>query len=115
MDRRTFLIAISAVAPVLSLRSEAFAAQDLEFLRALERAQRERPAVLAATARIAPVGEPGTPLVIHGRVLRADGRTAAPGVVVFAYHTDATGHYDVPSAGPHSWRLRGWARTDAEG
>src|SRR5262249_59632880 len=79
------------------------------------RARGGRRRVLASAARIAPPGEPGTPLVIHGRVFRPDGRTPAPDVVVFAYHTDATGHYDVPSAGPHSWRLRGWVATDADG
>jgi len=115
MERRSFLAAITALAPMLYFRSEVLAAQDVDFLRALERAQRERPRLLTATARIAPTEEPGAPLVIHGRVFRADGWTAAPDVVVFAYHTDATGHYDVPSAGPHSWRLRGWTKTDAEG
>jgi protocatechuate 3,4-dioxygenase beta subunit len=54
-------------------------------------------------------------LVIHGRVFREDGRTPAPDILVFAYHTDARGHYDVPSSGPHSWRLRGWVKTDAQG
>src|SRR6202008_727886 len=29
--------------------------------------------------------------------------------------TDKDGHYDRPGAGPHSWRLKGWARTDADG
>jgi protocatechuate 3,4-dioxygenase beta subunit len=100
---------------MLSVRAGAARSQDIEFMRALERAQRERPRVLTATGRIAPAGEPGTPLVIHGRVFRRDGRTPAPDVVVFAYHTDAAGHYDVVSAGPHSWRLRGWVKTDSEG
>jgi protocatechuate 3,4-dioxygenase beta subunit len=62
-----------------------------------------------------PANEPGTPFVIHGRVFRADGVTPAPDIIVFAYHTDAAGHYDVPSAAAHSWRLRGWVRTDANG
>jgi protocatechuate 3,4-dioxygenase beta subunit len=115
MDRRSFLIAIAAVAPLSAVRSRAFAAQDVEFLQALERAQRDRPRVLTASARIAPASEPGTPLIIHGRIFQRDGRTPAPDVVVFAYHTDATGRYDVASAGPHSWRLRGWAKTDAGG
>jgi protocatechuate 3,4-dioxygenase beta subunit len=115
MDRRTFLLALTVAATTPAVRSLAFTAQDVEFLRALERAQLDRPRVLTANARIAPATEPGIPLVIHGRVFRHDGRTPAPDVIVFAYHTDATGRYDVPSAGPHSWRLRGWARTDADG
>jgi protocatechuate 3,4-dioxygenase beta subunit len=115
MDRRQFLVVTLAAAPLSSLVPSAFAAPDVEFLRALERAQAARPRELGANARIAPVGEPGTPLLIHGRVFRSDGKTPASGVVVFAYHTDAKGLYDVASAGPHSWRLRGWARTDTEG
>jgi protocatechuate 3,4-dioxygenase beta subunit len=91
------------------------APQDVEYMQALERAQKMKPARVGSVSRIAPASEPGSPLVINGRVFKADGRTAAPGVTVFAYHTDANGLYDVRSAGPHSWRLKGWAVTDAEG
>ena len=115
MDRRSFLTTLTAAAALLSVRPAAALVQDLEYERALERAQRDRPRVLTSRGRIAPASEPGTPLVIHGRVYRQDGRTPAPEMIVFAYHTDATGHYDVASAGPHSWRLRGWVKTDADG
>jgi protocatechuate 3,4-dioxygenase beta subunit len=91
-------------------------AQDREFVRAYERAQAAKPADVGSASRIAPENEPGTPLVINGRVYQADGRTpAGAGITVFAYQTDSQGLYDVPSAGPHSWRLKGWAVTDAEG
>jgi protocatechuate 3,4-dioxygenase beta subunit len=90
------------------------AAQDVEFIRALERAQQSRPATLTSTARIAPASEPGLPLVIHGRAFAADGKTPLANAIVFAYHTDRDGLYDRPGT-THSWRLRGWARTDAEG
>ncbi|HEX5050324.1 MAG TPA: hypothetical protein VFZ65_01000 [Planctomycetota bacterium] len=116
MNRRSFLVRLSSAALALaSCRTAAVVPQDREFLQALERAQRHRPTVLHSAGRIAPIGETGTPLVIHGRVLRANGLLPAPDVVVFAYHADATGRYDAPSAGPHSWRLRGWVRTDADG
>ena len=91
------------------------AAQDVEFTRALERAQQARPAALSSTSRIAPESEPGTPLVIHGRAFAADGKTPLANAVVFAYHTDKEGLYDRPGAATHSWRLRGWAKTDGEG
>jgi protocatechuate 3,4-dioxygenase beta subunit len=90
-------------------------AQDLEFLRALEDAQRARPEQLAPSARIAPESEPGTPLVVHGRAFDTDGRTPLADAVVFAYHTDREGHYDRRGAPAHSWRLRGWAKTGADG
>jgi protocatechuate 3,4-dioxygenase beta subunit len=116
MNRRIFLATLSLVAPAFLIdRAGEAVTQDLEYLQALERAQRDRPRTLSASGRIAPAAEPGTPLVIHGRVFRADGATAAPGIIVFAYHTDAAGHYDAPSAGAHSWRLRGWVMTDADG
>lgn len=91
------------------------AAQDVEYIRALERTQAARPATIGTVGHIAPPDEPGTPLVIHGRVYADDGRTAVPGAIVFAYHTDRDGLYDNPGSPPHSWRLRGWSRTDADG
>ena len=89
-------------------------AQDVQFIRALERAQQQRPAEVGTTARIAPPSEPGDPLIVSGRVVTASGSPAA-GVVVFAYQTDRGGLYDKPENGPHSWRLRGWARSDKDG
>jgi protocatechuate 3,4-dioxygenase beta subunit len=70
------------------------------------------PARISTTARIAPMGESGVPLVIEGVVRTSDGKPA-PGIIVYAYHTDDTGIY--PRAQNRHGRLRGWARTDAEG
>ena len=108
--RRTivaFVTLLVTAAPLL--------AQDVEFIRALERAQQTRPAALASSARIAPESEPGSPLVIHGRAYAADRKTPLANAVVFAYHTDREGVYDRPGSSAHSWRLRGWAKTDADG
>ena len=115
MRRREFLVTVSAASAALVLRPSIAIAQDVEYERALERAQRERPAVLTSRARIAPANEPGIPMLIHGRVFKSDGRTAASGLTVFAYHTDRTGLYAPRDSGPHVWRLRGWAKTDANG
>ena len=90
-------------------------AQDTEFIRALERAQALRPTTLTSSARIAPPTEPGTPLVIHGQLFSEDGRTPVTGATIFAYQTDREGLYDKAGSPPHSWRLRGWAKTDAQG
>lgn len=91
------------------------ATQDREWVRAYERAQAAKPANIGSVGRIAAESEPGVPLVIAGRLYQTDGRTPAPGITVFAYQTDAAGVYDVPSNGPHSWRIKGWAITDADG
>ena len=101
---------VTAVASFANLAS----AQDLEYVRAVERAQQLRPSALAAAARIAPLGEPGTPMTLHGRVVRPDGNPASD-TIVFAYHTDRDGLYDRPAAGEHSWRLKGWVKADRDG
>jgi protocatechuate 3,4-dioxygenase beta subunit len=108
------------LAALKSAREEAtvvpgVSATDVEFVRALVRAQEDQPSEPAATARIAPESEPGVPLVVHGRLLDEDGRTPVARAIVFAYHTDQGGRYDRPGAPAHSWRLRGWAETDAGG
>lgn len=58
--------------------------------------------------------EPGEPLEISGRIYQADGKTPAPGFVLFVYHTDATGYYNKEDDASHP-RLRGWMKTDAVG
>ncbi len=76
------------------------------------------PENLGSHGRIAPSGEPGEPLRIVGRVVDAAGNPA-PGVIVYAYHTDAGGIYPRDErrrgAAARHGRLRGWARTDEQG
>ena len=77
------------------------------------------PSQIASVARIAPAGEAGEALQLSGHVRDADGKPAA-GIIVYAYQTDASGHYPRDpslrgtSAAPHG-RLRGWARSDEDG
>ena len=108
------MIQMLAVSAVL-LAALPATAEDLEFIRALESAQRARPSQLSSTSRIAPEGEPGTALVLHGRSVAADGRTPLADAIVFAYHTDREGLYDRRGTPAHSWRLKGWAKTGADG
>ena len=108
MTRAALLLFVTTLVPLS-------AAQDTEFIRALESAQAQRPATLTSSDRIAPTGEPGVPLVIHGQLFAEDGRSPLGGATVFAYHTDRGGLYDKPGSAAHSWRLRGWTKTDAEG
>jgi len=86
---------------------------DARFMRMWEAAQRLKPAMLSAETRIAPESEAGTPLVVKGTVLDVAGHPA-PGIEIFAYHTDATGRYALAGA-DDPWRLKGWAVTDAQG
>lgn len=56
---------------------------------------------------------------IEGRVMQADGRTPAAGVVIYAHQTNAEGLYangtDESEWSRRNGRLRGWVKTDAEG
>jgi protocatechuate 3,4-dioxygenase beta subunit len=111
---RRLSIALIATTLIVTLLPMTSLAQDVEYQRAIERAQQARPANLSSTARIAPTSEPGDPLVVRGQLLNVDGSPAG-NAVVFAYHTDRGGLYDRRENGPHSWRLRGWVRTDKDG
>ena len=65
-----------------------------------------------AAASIAP--DPGAVrLRVVGQVFRPDGTTPAAGVIVYAFHTGASGSYEVNAAGRP--RRDAFMRTDAEG
>lgn len=61
----------------------------------------------------------GRPLRLEGVVYCTDGRTPAPGVVIYAYQTNAQGLYVNGVRGTEaSWRhgrLRGWIKTGMDG
>jgi protocatechuate 3,4-dioxygenase beta subunit len=70
-------------------------------------------ATATSSAILVSEDEPGERLVVSGTVFQPDGVTPAPGVIVYAYQTDATGVYNTQRNAPP--RLRGWVRTDAQG
>ena len=77
------------------------------------------PNALGPAARIAPEGEAGEPMRIEGIVYDQKG-DVAPGVIVYAYQTDARGIYprDEKLRGQAAYRhgrLRAWAKTDTDG
>jgi protocatechuate 3,4-dioxygenase beta subunit len=72
------------------------------------------PAGITNSGVIAPSGEPGQSLRIFGQVFAPDGITPAAGVIVYAYQTDAEGHYQNDPT-THIARLHGWAKTDEHG
>lgn len=79
----------------------------------------EAPPNLTHVMTIAGDDEPGERIILRGRVFQTDGVTPAPGVVIYAYHTDETGVYrreggETGNARRHGV-LRGWLRTDSEG
>ena len=72
------------------------------------------PATMSAKITIAPDNEPGERIVISGTVFQSDGKTPAEGVVLYVYHTDATGYYSKDDD-PYNPRLRGWMKSGADG
>jgi protocatechuate 3,4-dioxygenase beta subunit len=77
------------------------------------------PSQLNWETRLAAASEPGEPLEASGVIYRPDGRTPAPGVILYVYHTDAKGIYSpAPEAiglARRHGHLRGWVRTNAQG
>lgn len=77
-----------------------------------------RPAQPTSSTRLAPADEPGTPLLLEGRVTTLTG-TPAAGIIIYAYHTDHTGVYPaapgLTGAARRHGRLRAWVATDEQG
>lgn len=59
--------------------------------------------------------EPGEPLIVSGTVYGPDGKTPAPGITVYVYHTDAEGYYRKGTNSSENPRLKGTMITNAEG
>jgi len=56
------------------------------------------------------------PMVISGTVYNPDGKTPAPNVLIYFYHTDSEGYYNRKRDGePLHGHFRGWMLTDAKG
>lgn len=72
---------------------------------------------LSWTTVLVPAGEPGTPLVVSGRIFAADGKTPVEGVTLYVYHTDARGLYSEKDGqgGPPDPRLKGSMKTERDG
>jgi protocatechuate 3,4-dioxygenase beta subunit len=75
--------------------------------------------LLNETDTLAIFKEQGPKLVLSGVVYKGDGRTPAPDVILYVYHTDQTGKYRVTGA-ETGWSrrhgsIRGWMKTNAKG
>lgn len=61
----------------------------------------------------------GQRLVVRGQILQLDGRTSAPGAVLYYYQTNAEGVYnnegDLDRLVRRHGSLRGWVKSDEEG
>ena len=72
-----------------------------------------------SSVSVAPADEPGKRMVISGRILKKDGKTPYPNVLLYVYHANDKGIYARKGSetGIHRWHghLHGWLRTDAQG
>ncbi len=76
------------------------------------------PQNISSEATLAGKDEPGERLTISGTIYKRDGRTPAEGVILYLYHTDATGHYSAAKGQTEAvghGHLRGWVKTGADG
>lgn len=76
-------------------------------------------AALDWQTQISTPAEVGESFVFEGVVYQANGKTPAPNVVLYAYHTNADGLYangsDESTWSRRHGRLRGWVKTGADG
>jgi protocatechuate 3,4-dioxygenase beta subunit len=76
------------------------------------------PSAIKSDVQLSPAGEKGEPLVITGTIYKPDGKTPAPGITLYMYHTDANGEYSPAPSQQDAKRhghLRGCVKTDAQG
>lgn len=67
---------------------------------------------------IANNNEPGQKLDITGTIYKKDGITPAKNIILYIYHTDASGYYRASNDqtdGKRNGRLRGWVKSNDEG
>lgn len=117
-DRRTFIkraAFVAATLPAAALGAWALKSDQVHGQTTAQNWQgaADAPANVSWRTVITQAAEPGEPLLMSGRIFQPDGVTPAPGVLLFVYHTDATGYYNQPNKLPA--RLRGWMRTGADG
>ena len=77
------------------------------------------PQQLGWETTIASAAEPGERMEISGVIYQVDGKTPAPNVILYVYHTDAKGIYspapDATGGARIHGHLRGWMKTNQRG
>jgi protocatechuate 3,4-dioxygenase beta subunit len=63
--------------------------------------------------------EAGQKLIVTGTVFKLDGKSPAPGIILYYWQTDHTGHYSLkpgmPEKASRHGHLRGWVKTNDKG
>ncbi|MFK7887203.1 MAG: hypothetical protein AB8G16_10100 [Gammaproteobacteria bacterium] len=96
---------------VLSSRAQV----DPEWLKSWIEARQAKPDAVHTHGRISSADEPGIAMMVRGQI-KTPNESPAAGVLVHAYHRDHHGlEYGAGDKALTTWRLNGWARTDANG
>lgn len=74
----------------------------------------DAPANVSSKTILFKENEEGEKMVIWGTVFESDGKTPAPNVLIYLYHTDIHGYYGKNGEHRHG-RYRGWMLTDGLG
>lgn len=74
----------------------------------------EAPSNVSWKTTLAGEKEEGIPILISGTVFLSDGKTPAPNILIYLYHTDIKGYYG-KNGEPRHGRYRGWMLTDEKG
>ena len=75
---------------------------------------RDAPSNVGWTTKLAPDSDKGERILVSGTLFRSDGKTTAPGTLIYLYHTDIYGIYGRNGEHKHG-RYRGWMLTDVRG
>ncbi len=74
----------------------------------------DAPANVSWKTALAHSADEGERIIISGTVFKADGKTPAPNILIYLYHTDMYGIYGRSGQHKHG-KFRGWMLTDAKG
>ncbi len=75
----------------------------------------DAPADVSRKIVLSKASDKGEQMIISGTVFAADGKTPAPNVLIYLYHTDIEGFYGRKSGEHRHGRYRGWMLTDKQG
>lgn len=75
----------------------------------------DAPADVSWRATLSTEADKGEKMIISGTVFEADGKRAAPNVLIYLYHTDIEGFYGRKSGEHKHGRYRGWMLTNERG
>jgi protocatechuate 3,4-dioxygenase, beta subunit len=75
----------------------------------------DAPANISSKTILLNDSDKGENMLISGTVFQPDGKTPAPNVLIYIYHTDIEGYYGRKSDEHKHGRYRGWMLTDKQG